>query len=226
MLSRHHLVWLSAQGWRTVHAAALPEQLPTLLRWESEDWPLTVTRNEADTKPGQICLGLAAPPGSDGPLRIALRAMIVDVARSSAALPLAAVLETLSDAAWREHLSALAEDGARLTLRVCGPLAMQVLTGQLYTSTLSSIDLLFYPEYGAQLRAGLTLLKKYQALLPLAGEIILPDEQAVAWEEWLAAKTTQTRIRVKDQYSVRMTSIGALLARLPCAKSLTLPINF
>jgi phosphoribosyl-dephospho-CoA transferase len=107
-----------------------------------------------------------------------------------------------------------------LRLRVYGSLAWQFLTGQQYLSDSSDIDLLFRPQHQMQLRAGLALLQQHLPDIPLDGEIIFPNEGAVAWKEWLSGDTSQAvfeqqRVLVKAIDSVSLQSRSSLLAMLP-----------
>jgi phosphoribosyl-dephospho-CoA transferase len=74
----------------------------------------------------------------------------------------------------------------------------------------SDIDLLFFPANRNALDAGLALLERYSAVLPLDGEIVFPSGDAVAWKEWLNAD----RVMVKDAVTVRLAPTAALLATL------------
>lgn len=226
MFRRHDLAWLSASGWRAARARALPEHAGVIERWQREDWPAVVRRDDAHAGAGEVCLGLALPPHPDSghKLRIALRVPAGDVARTtpalaldclSAALP--ALLPALLPDAWRKDLRLLAADSADLTFRVYGSLALQAVTAQAYVSPTSDIDLLFYPASSAQLGLGLALLRKHAGSLPLDGEIVFPNGQAVAWKEWLAAASGNARVLVKEQNGVRLVSRDALLATLEAA---------
>ncbi|MES2741203.1 MAG: malonate decarboxylase holo-[acyl-carrier-protein] synthase [Pseudomonadota bacterium] len=214
MYHRHDLVWLSQAGWSDAGARAEPRHRAALLRWQQARWPLIVRRADADAGPDQVSLGVALPPDDKGDkLRIALRADAADIVRSSAPLPIRAVLPALPQA-WRLALLALAEESVGLTFRVYGSVAMQALTGLAYLGPDSDIDLLFYPLTEQQLRAGLALLSRHAAALPLDGEIVFPRAEAVAWKEWLAAEASGAKVLVKEQGAVRLAPINLLLASL------------
>lgn len=218
MFARHKLVWLTPDGWAGAADAAAPAQRGAIVGWAERDGPLIVRRREPDTAPEQICLGLAPPPdpASGAKQRIALRVPIAAVARSSAALPLKAVLMALPPA-WSGELGAMAADALGLTMQVYGSFALQALTGLDYARPGSDIDLLFHPASDRQLHSGLALLEKYARRLPLDGEIVFPRGQAVAWKEWLAAPSNETRVLVKEFDTVRLMPKHLLVATLRAA---------
>ena len=226
---RHELVWLSAPGWAAARARALPalpEHAAAIERWQQQDWPGVVRRSDADAGPEEVCLGIALPPDPDSgkKVRIALRARTGDVARTAPPLALAQVVQmsgnlsalrpTLLPTEWRENLRALAGDSAGLTIRMYGSAALQLVTGQAYVRPVSDIDLLFYPATRPQLDHGVALLNQHARGLPLDGEIVFPDGQAVAWKEWLATDAGNARVLVKQASGVRLVSRAELLATL------------
>lgn len=215
MYARHKLVWLTPEGWSTAQRAAPEAHRAALELWERGDWPLVVRRRDTGIGPEAACLGLPLPPAPDdgGKVRIALCIPHAEIHRASEPLPLKNAL-TAAPPAWQAALAALADEATGLTLRVYGSLAMQALTGLPYVTATSDIDLLLYPHTERQLAAGLALLKKYAALLPLDGEIVFPRGDAVAWKEWLAAANGDVRVLVKDIDTVRLTPARLLLATL------------
>lgn len=226
MFARHSLVWLAPAGWRAAAAAAAPAHAPAIGLWRERDWPLVARRNEADPLSAEICLGLAPPPSPDpdgngnagARLRIAVRALHAHVTRSAPPLTVAQALAAAPER-WRQPLAGLAGDGAGLglDLRVYGSLALQALTGLDYLRPGSDIDLLLAPATPAQLQAGLALLASYAATLPLDGEVVFPNGEAVAWKEWSAARGGQARVLAKSVHGVRLAGVDALLATLEAA---------
>jgi phosphoribosyl-dephospho-CoA transferase len=217
MFSRHELVWLTASGWEAAQARALPAQQASIAQWRRHGWPAIVRRSDPALAPGQVGLGIALPPAADGTKgRVALTACVADIARRTPPL-------TLADAAkaapprWRTLLGALAAESGGLPIRVYGSLAMQAITGQDYLTDRSDIDLLFAPASHGELAAGIALLARYGALLPLDGEIVFPSGDAVAWKEWLQAAPAQARVLVKDARAVRLAQATQLLATLEAA---------
>jgi len=212
--ARHQLVWLDASGWEAALSGAGPEHRDALQQWQRRQAPLVVRRHEPDARPSQICLGLPMPPDarSGQKLRIALKAERQHIARIKPALPLHLALGTAMP--WQDSLLDLARAAQPFGLQVYGSLAMQVLTGLPYLSDSSDIDLLFHPRSAAQLAQCLALLAEYAGCLPLDGEIIFPDDQAVAWKEWRQARANQAKVLVKASAAVRLCDTASLLATL------------
>lgn len=213
MFARHSLVWLTAPGWLAARAAA-PAHAPALERWQRANWPLVARRRDPGAGAGDACLGLALPPdpASGAKVRIALRLPAAGVARSAPPLSLKAALATLPEP-WRGQLSLFKEASLGLDFRVYGSAALQALTGLDYLRPTSDIDLLLYPLTEQQLRSGLALLLRFDTL-PLDGEVVFPNGEAVAWKEWAAAGPGHARVLVKGDEAVRLAPVGALLATL------------
>jgi phosphoribosyl-dephospho-CoA transferase len=225
---RHDLVWPSAAGWALMLEQATLADRAAVVRWQQADWPAVVRRHDpADADPAasdQIYLGIALPPDAvDGcKCRIALSIDKALVRTLRAPLALADVIAT-APPRWRADLQALA-DAARIkeiNLLVYGSLALQTLTGQVYLTDHSDIDLLFEPKTRKQLEAGVALLSDFDRHLPLDGEIRFPDGQAVAWKEWsdtVAAVGIQPNLRArvlaKSLQRVQLQPPAQLLASL------------
>lgn len=218
MYARHSLVWLTAAGWEAARAAAPPEHGAAIERWRDAGWPLVVRRRDPNAGDAELCLGLALPPDplSGDKLRIALRAPLATVARGAPPLALKDVLAAAPEQ-WRRDLALLNEAGVGLNLRVYGSLALQTLTGLAYLRPTSDIDLLLAPLTEHQLRAGLALLRRYAEDLPLDGEIVFPNGDAVPWKEWLSAEASHARVLVKGRDGVHLAPLSALLATLRSA---------
>ncbi|MFZ6845774.1 malonate decarboxylase holo-[acyl-carrier-protein] synthase [Undibacterium sp. RuTC16W] len=228
MYSRHDLVWLSDQGWQQARDTATPGHRHIIETWRLSDWPLIVRRHDADAGDEVICLGLALPPNTtDGSKqRIALRVEKVLIARSSPALSLHDIIETAPQE-WQQalsHFSSLANlaclpatlktSSPPLDMRVFGSAALQRLTGLSYVTARSDIDLLFSPKNLNELEQGLSLLTSFSTLLPLDGEILFPQQQAVSWREWQLATASQARVLVKTMHTVYLASTTSLIASL------------
>ena len=211
---RHMLIWLEEDGWRAVQHAARKEHRPALKLWEGQDWPAVVRRMEIGTRDDEICLGLPLPPDEDTgeKVRISLRAHVGHISKAAPAVDLRAALR--SSGPWRERLTALEQDAAGMGLRVYGSLAMQALTGLLYVSPASDVDVLFHPTSHKQLDVGMALLSRHAAHLPLDGEIVFPGGQAVSWKEWRMAMAHPAKVIVKELQSVRLADTASLLATL------------
>jgi phosphoribosyl-dephospho-CoA transferase len=211
---RHMLVWLEEDGWRAVQGLARQEHKPALKLWEGQDWPAVVRRMDIDARDDEVCLGLPLPPdeNSGEKVRVSIRAHVGHISRAAPAVDLRAALR--SSGPWRERLAALERDAAGMGLRVYGSLAMQALTGLLYVSQNSDVDVLFHPTSRKQLDDGMEVLSRHAAQLPLDGEIVFPGGQAVSWKEWRMAIAHPAKVIVKELRSVRLADTASLLATL------------
>ena len=237
MRSRHELVWLTPLGWAQAQAQAAPSPgdqptpaqrvlVASVARWCDNNLPLVACRREPNLSATQLRLGLPMPPDADGSkLRFAFTLEEKVVARSQAPITLAEAAQG-APVRWREPLQALLADCTRaaaalpareghapLLLRVFGSLAMQALTGLDYLRAGSDLDLLLYPRSVAELRAGLAVLRRHAAALPLDGEIVFADGGAVAWREFEAAGLND-RVLVKSSAGVQLQPRAQLLASL------------
>lgn len=213
MFSRHELVWLTSTGWDAALARALPGQHAAIEQWRREDWPAIVRRADAGLEPCRVSLGIPLPPAANGfKGRVALNAHRADVARRAPALALADAVKA-APPAWRTPLNNLVAESSGMAIQLYGSLAMQALTGQQYLTPSSDIDLLFVPADQNALAAGLALLVRHAAMLPLDGELVFPSGEAVAWKEWLNAE----RVLVKNASAVRLAPAAQLLATLEAA---------
>lgn len=196
MHSRHDLVWLDADGW---NASGVEQWL---------DWPLIVRRRDAGLAEDQISVGLALPPKDDGSKpRIALNVRRAHIKRHRRPLPLAETIHAAPER-WRLELASLA---AQVPALAFGSLAMQALTGMSYVRESSDIDVLIAPRTKEELTTSLAALSEAQ--LPLDGEIVFPNGDAVAWKEWMQAYGG--RVLVKTLSGVRLERSETLLAMLP-----------
>ncbi len=201
MFLRHDLVWLTPAGW---------DAAPALSQWRDRDWPAVVRRHAAGADPGAVCLGVPLPDRQ----RVALVAAHENVTRTAPPLPLADAIGA-APPQWLAGLVGLQRAAAGLDLRVYGSLAMAGITGLPYLRAASDIDLLLRPADRHALQAGLALLEEHARVLPLDGEIVFPNGDAVAWKEWLIARRDHARVLVKSLYAVRLADPAALLATLP-----------
>jgi phosphoribosyl-dephospho-CoA transferase len=225
MFARHDLVWLSSRGWEHVAAAAPPEAQGALALWRAGGWPAVVRRAETGLSSNELAIGFALPPtrhaegrgSSAGKLRVGCRVDLADVKRRTRALPLVAALDA-APSAWRVGLAALEAEAAAagIGLAVYGSVALEALTGQRYLTPASDIDLLLRPLNRAQLMAGLALLARHAATLPLDGEVVFADGRAVAWKELCAAfdGAKGTRVLAKGLDRIALVTPEELLATL------------
>lgn len=222
MFARHDLVWLTSRGWQRVRAGAPLEAIDALDVWRDGGWPAVVRRAEAGLAPGEVAIGFALPPrrAAGGKLakpRVGCRVELSDVQRRTRALPLVGALDAVP-AAWRAPLAALESEAAAagLGLAVYGSVALEALTGQRYITPQSDIDLLLRPQNREQLMAGLALLARHAASLPLDGEVVFADGRAVAWKELRAAfgSAPGTRVLAKGLDRVALVAPEELMATL------------
>jgi phosphoribosyl-dephospho-CoA transferase len=219
MFARHDLVVISEHGWQRARDSAPPQCRDIIDLWRESHWPAIVRRADADLLPDQLSIGIAMPPSPvDGSkMRIGLRVAQTEVQKVLPPLPVADVLSAAPEP-WRPLLAALEREAgaARLKVRVYGSLALQALTRQPYLTAASDIDILLRPVTPAQLRYGLRLLDSYADALPLDGEIVFPQGQAVAWKEFSRAlgATSGTRVLVKEMHRVYLATTSALMASM------------
>lgn len=215
-LVRHDLAWLRPRGWERACAAAPAAARAAIADWAGHDWPAVVTRRPAGLAPGQVALALALPPRPDGcKPRIALAADAADIDRTAPALPLADAIAA-APSCRRPALVSLDEEARAggLLLRVYGSLAFQALTGQACLSAASDIDLLLHPATPARYREALALLARHARALPLDGELVFANAQAVAWKELLPRPDRHARVLAKSLHGVALVTVGSLLATL------------
>jgi phosphoribosyl-dephospho-CoA transferase len=224
MFQRHDLVYLSASGWQQVREQPGSTGLDAVRQWQLAGWPAIVRRNEqaqTGTGPvadGKISLGIALPPRLDGSKqRLALNVATSHIASVREPLDLVDAIPQ-APPHWRQELGALdtAAKEVGISLQVFGSLAMQSLTGLSYLTPKSDIDILFRPDSSVQMQAGLALLGDFGRRLPLDGELVFPDAQAVAWKE-LAGYATggnmdAVRVLCKNLHSVSLQPVSSLLA--------------
>ena len=127
----------------------------------------------------------------------------------------------------RGALADLAHRGRDLgiTFRVFGSVAWQALTGLDYLSETSDIDVLWRPGDAEQLSGGIELLDAWQRdfAIPVDGEILFGDEDAVAWREW-RDRGDGRRLLVKRLSGPLMREAASLVATLERARARYDPI--
>jgi phosphoribosyl-dephospho-CoA transferase len=226
--SRHDLVWLSEQGWRAACAGMSEHCVAILQRWQREDWPAIVRRNDADVDDGEICIGVALPPDAQGQkLRVPLKVPLAGVRVRREPLEVFDVLPA-APLHWQSALRRFADEirACGLDVRIYGSLALQVLTRQTYVRDTSDIDILFRPLNRTQLDRGMALLARHAESLPLDGEVLVGGDNAVAWKEWIQCglqcggdENGAHRLLVKQCNGVRLQRVDALLDALDSSGS-------
>lgn len=212
MSARHDLVWLTRSGWGAALEQA-PQHDAVLRDWFEHDWPLVVRRQEPGAGDAVLSLGMPLPLAEGVRQRVALVVQLAQIARQTPPLTIADAL-ACAPSTWLAPLLALQRDFTGLDLRVYGSLAMESITGLPYLRPESDIDLLLRPATRAELHAGAALLAQHAQLLPLDGEIVFPNGDAVSWKEWSAARRDGARVLVKSLHSVRLADPVTLEAEL------------
>jgi phosphoribosyl-dephospho-CoA transferase len=193
MLARHNLVWLTAAGWEAAGDARPGPEQSAMRQWRDNAWPAVARRAEGiaagtgDTaNTAWLALSLPPDPLNGNKPRVGFRVASCHVLRAAAPLRLNDALQA-APISWQPDLQALDTEATSMGLRfhAFGSLAWQAITGLQYLGPCSDIDLLWYPRSRDDLAAGLRLLSRYAAALPLDGEIIFPGGSGVAWKEWL-----------------------------------------
>ncbi|NEX63104.1 malonate decarboxylase holo-[acyl-carrier-protein] synthase [Noviherbaspirillum galbum] len=220
MYNRHDLAWLSARGWqRAMDASAQTGQDgDTILRqWRDNAFPLIVRRREPGMLENEVALAIAGPPREGRKIRIALRAAIDDIVTVQPPRALADAAGAIPDT-WHPAFRSLLDEAAaeRLDLAMFGSVAMQAITGLPCLGAGSDIDLLCRPATRGQLDGFVSLLRRHAGALPLDGEIMFPDGNAVAWKEWaiLDKLAAGSRVLAKSIDTVALLPPARLLQTL------------
>jgi malonate decarboxylase holo-[acyl-carrier-protein] synthase len=207
-LERHTMVKTSAAAWTAVMARH-PEfsENAIIEGWVRAGRPLIVRRPGCSDPAGQIPLGLPLPP-SHGKRRIAV-AIEADEIIEQKPPPLLADAASSAPAAWQDTIDRL----VRLCpqTRTFGSLAWQHLTGLLYLTDHSDLDLLW--RVGASKQASTLPLEiagiARQAPMRLDGEIICAAG-GVQWRELTGADSDD--VLVKGLSGVHSMTRAAFLA--------------
>jgi malonate decarboxylase holo-[acyl-carrier-protein] synthase len=207
-LERHTMVKTSAAAWTAVMARH-PEfsENAIIEGWVRAGRPLIVRRPGCSDPAGQIPLGLPLPP-SHGKRRIAVALDAGEIVERKPP-PLLADAAASAPAAWQETIDRL----VRLCpqTRTFGSLAWQHLTGLLYLTDHSDLDLLW--RVGASKQASTLPLEiagiARQAPMRLDGEIICAAG-GVQWRELTGADSDD--VLVKGLSGVHSMTRAAFLA--------------
>lgn len=212
-LERHDLVWLDGKVWQDALQAPLTEPWQDQLRaWFAGGRPAVVRRQESAAA-HVVSVGVALPP-SQGKVKIPLLLDRGAVMRSSAPLPLSAVVASAPEE-WQPWLARLIDGAAAIgvAFRVYGSLAWQHLSGYDYIVPASDVDLLWRVGDDTTLRSTLELLVRWQRESGLAadGELLLANGAAVAWKELL---TGSRKLLFKHAAGVEMRTREQVLSAI------------
>jgi len=223
-LRRHHLLWTSPV-WR---AAAIEQIVDATVHAQvaahlAAGWPLVVCRqssagNKDCPAAYSVSAGLPLPPDL-GKRRLALTVPASVIVRVAPPLDLKTAISRLPPD-WQPPLRRLlhSANDANVELRVYGSVAWHALTRRPWLTARSDVDFLWRARDSAQIAAGVKLLYEWerQSGRRADGEILLGDDDAIAWREWAPAdgRRPSRRIIVKSLYGPRLCARGDLEARL------------
>jgi phosphoribosyl-dephospho-CoA transferase len=215
-LARHTLIWPTASERARMKAEAHDDQVRMALDlWCARDWPLVVRRNDELASAGSVAAGLPLPP-SQGKLRLAFHLPGAGMARCAPPPALRAVARALPPA-WQRTLATLdhAARKAHVSLSVFGSAAWQAITGLVYLHDDSDVDLLFRPASVDEIGFVVSLYQRWErdTRRRIDGEILFPDDDAVAWREWARAERDAC-VLAKSIDGVALVERRALAARL------------
>jgi len=210
--TRHQRAWLSPTWLVHLVSQLSPEARATLAHWFARGHPAVVCRDDPrDTTGMSLAVTL---PASRWLATIRFTLGRAAVVRRAPPLPLAEAMLS-APPAWLAPLSELerAAAGVGVPLSVTGPLAWQHVTGEHYVSSRTPVDLLFRPRTRQELERVLAVLRVREDWEgpPLAGEVILGWDAAVAWRD-LAHGRRRVLVRSAERESVM--DVERLLAGL------------
>lgn len=151
--------------------------------WLAAGRPLVVA-SQQEIEPSRARLGLTLP-GADARRRVGLIVPRGAIARTARALGLCDAIDT-APSGWRSLMRAI--DAlcveCRVTPRVFGSLAAQLVSGEAFLTSASDLDLLFECGSASDLDALLAGLRALDGCVPrVDGEVLMPGGWAVAWRE-------------------------------------------
>jgi phosphoribosyl-dephospho-CoA transferase len=214
---RHDLFRIDVLHWQALAAMQGEGTRACWLReWGSRDWPVIVRRDDSESSPGSVAVGVPLPPSS-GKLRIALH-----VPRTAVAARLSPVrLADCRRAAPRrwgtvlDQLEALG-DATAIAPGVCGSLLWQHLTGLAYLHDASDIDVLWEVTSLGQARAisGALPEIEHRTGIRVDGEILSARGWGVHWREF---GTQAPEMLVKTRSSAQLCSRADVFEHLDAA---------
>lgn len=151
---RHDLFSIDVLHWQALAAMQSEGARAYWLReWGSHDWPVIVRRDDSESSPDSVAVGVPLPP-SCGKLRIALHVPRVAVAVRLPRVQLADCRRT-APRRWATALDELEAlgDATAIAPGICGSLLWQHLTGLAYLHDASDIDVLWQVTSLGQARA-------------------------------------------------------------------------
>jgi len=176
-----------------------------LREWGSRGWPVIVRRDDSESSPESVAVGVPLPPAC-GKLRIALQVPRVAVAARLAPV-LLAHCRSAAPRRWGtvlDQLEALG-DATAIAPGVCGSLLWQHLTGLAYLHDASDIDVLWRVTSLGQARAIAAALPEieHRTGIRVDGEILSARGWGVHWREF---GTQAPEMLVKTRSSAQLCS--------------------
>ncbi|HEX5462915.1 MAG TPA: malonate decarboxylase holo-[acyl-carrier-protein] synthase [Steroidobacteraceae bacterium] len=214
---RHDLFRLDVLHWQTL-ATSQGEGTRAywLRRWRSCGWPVIVRRDDSESRPDSVAVGVPLPP-SCGKLRVALHVPRVAVAARLSPV-LLADCRPAAPRRWGavlDRLEALGEATATAP-GVCGSLLWQHLTGLAYLHDASDIDVLWRVATLGQACAIAGALPEieHRTGIRIDGEILSARGWGVHWRE---LGTQAPEILVKTRSSAQLCSRADVFEHLDAA---------
>jgi len=210
---RHQLVSISQEAWQNLVDMRDDLKDPVIANWAARERPLII-RRACPQEPAGVPLGLPLPP-SMGKRRISV---VINETCILSSRPPPSLAEVLSDAPhqWREALTFLQSKAIenKWDIRVFGSLAWQWLTGLPYLNATSDLDVLLTCHSRTDALAQADLLAELEAMapIPIDGELVLPDGDAVNWRE---IHLGQEELLMKSMTAARLVTRSCFLQALP-----------
>jgi phosphoribosyl-dephospho-CoA transferase len=214
---RHDLFRIDVLRWQALVAMQGEGTRACWLReWRLRDWPVIVRRDDRESSPDSVAVGVPLPP-SCGKLRVALHVPQVAVAGRLSPV-LLAECRRAAPRRWGtvlDQLEALG-DATAIAPGVCGSLLWQHLTGLAYLHDASDIDVLWRVTSAAQARAIAGALPdiEHRTGIRIDGEVLSAHGWGVNWREF---GTQAQEMLVKTRSSAQLCSRADVFEHLDAA---------
>ncbi|MEJ6669256.1 malonate decarboxylase holo-[acyl-carrier-protein] synthase [Alcaligenes aquatilis] len=207
---RHHLITLDSTAWDQVLADLEPSShaYQCLCRWQARDWPLVVSRQPGELRSGQLQVGIPLPTDW-GRQRLSL---IVPQVRSVSwgSFPPAHEAQTLLPVSLAQDWLSLCQQmqAHGCTAQIYGSYGWELITGQGYVREGSDLDLLLPVQCATQADRLVQLLRaanEWPGFPRLDGELLFPNDDAIAWREWQQWRSGASRkVMIKHTHGLRI----------------------
>jgi phosphoribosyl-dephospho-CoA transferase len=214
---RHDLFRIDALHWQALAAMQGEGTRAYWLReWGSHGWPVIVRRDDGESGPDSVAVGVPLPPAC-GKLRIALHVPRLAVAARLSPVPLADCRRA-APPRWGTILDQLEALGEAIAIApgVCGSLLWQHLTGLAYLHDASDIDVLWRVRSLGQACAiaGALPAIEHRTGIRVDGEILSARGWGVHWREF---GTQAAEVLVKTCRSAQLRSRADVIEHLDAA---------